>query len=104
MGLYESVSLLAKDEKGDIVHWSPSEVKWDVKVVDEIELPESRLAELFNVNHFIVSQATPYIAPFLSSSLQDNKQGNSAPGLLGKMVTFLSLEFHHRIYQVLRYL
>jgi hypothetical protein len=24
MGLYDSVSLLAKDEKGDIVHWSPS--------------------------------------------------------------------------------
>ena len=100
MGLYESVSLLAKDQKGDIVHWSPSEVEWDVKFVDEMELPESRLAELFNVNHFIVSQATPYIAPFLSSSLQNRKEGNNSPGILGKMVTFLTLEFRHRIYQV----
>lgn len=31
----------------------------------ESDLPMMQLKELFNVNHFIVSQANPHIAPFL---------------------------------------
>lgn len=30
----------------------------------EIDLPMIQLKELFNVNHFIVSQANPHILPF----------------------------------------
>lgn len=31
----------------------------------ESDLPMMQLKELFNVNHFIVSQANPHITPFL---------------------------------------
>ena len=33
----------------------------------ESEMPMTRLSELFNVNHFIVSQVNPHVVPFLSS-------------------------------------
>ena len=94
MGLYERVILLAKDSNGDIVHWSPSEIKWNDAVIDENE-PETRLAELFNVNHFIISQATPYIAPFISRGPQ-----NKDTGIFGKLSSFLTMEIRHRIQQL----
>ena len=31
----------------------------------ETEIPFCQVQELFNVNHFIVSQASPYVAPWL---------------------------------------
>lgn len=31
----------------------------------EAEIPFQQLRELFNVNHFIISQASPYLAPWL---------------------------------------
>lgn len=34
---------------------------------DVRDSPLSRIAELFNVNHFVVSQARPYVAPFLQT-------------------------------------
>ena len=64
------------------------------------ELPESRLAELFNVNHFIVSQATPYIAPFLARG----PQNRSSSGIIGKFKSVLSLELKHRMHQVIVYI
>ncbi|KAJ3279398.1 hypothetical protein HDU76_009521, partial [Blyttiomyces sp. JEL0837] len=93
IGLYESVDLLAKDKSGNIVHWSPSTVKWADSSYDS-ESPESRLAELFDVNHFIVSQANPYIAPFLSKGPQESKDG-----LIGKTLGFVSSEIRHRLHQ-----
>ena len=64
--LYKSVDLLSKDKEGKIFIWSPSKLKLKkVFGVGEREAPEQRLAELFNVNHFILSQSQPYIAPFL---------------------------------------
>jgi TAG lipase/lysophosphatidylethanolamine acyltransferase len=65
--LYKSVDLLAKDKEGNIFVWSPSRIKWTKAYlgVGEREAPEQRLSELFNVNHFILSQSQPYIAPFL---------------------------------------
>ena len=57
--------------------------------------PLSRLAELFNVNHFIVSQARPYIAPFLTQELRSSK----IP-LKDRVVKFVRMEIQHRLSQV----
>lgn len=54
-GLYEPVELMAKDENGVIHPYHPSLLKWSDGSV-AYDLPMSRLSELFNVNHFIVSQ------------------------------------------------
>ncbi|KAG9304953.1 hypothetical protein G9A89_003122 [Geosiphon pyriformis] len=98
MGLYNSVELLAKDKTGAIVPWAPSDVKWK-KWIDsapsESESPFQKITELFNVNHFIVSQANPYIVPFLP------KEPMSQTGtILYKCGHFISSEFRHRILQL----
>ena len=63
--VFSAASLLAKDTKtGEPVPWNPSPQRWIDGSVDN-DLPMTRLAELFNVNHFIVSQVNPHVVPFL---------------------------------------
>jgi TAG lipase/steryl ester hydrolase/phospholipase A2/LPA acyltransferase len=74
-GLFEAQELMAKDRSGDIVPYHPpfnlgpeegsSQVRRWRDGSLEIDLPMMQLKELFNVNHFIVSQANPHIAPLL---------------------------------------
>eukprot|EP01125_Pyxidicula_operculata_P006169 TRINITY_DN2151_c0_g1_i2.p2 TRINITY_DN2151_c0_g1~~TRINITY_DN2151_c0_g1_i2.p2 ORF type:complete len:402 (-),score=58.45 TRINITY_DN2151_c0_g1_i2:2126-3331(-) len=69
-GLYEPVELLYKDPHGRILPYHPSTLKWsDGSVAND--LPMARLSEMFNVNHFIVSQVNPHVAPFISSTRED---------------------------------
>ncbi|RKO84210.1 acyl transferase/acyl hydrolase/lysophospholipase, partial [Blyttiomyces helicus] len=92
IGLYESVDLLAKDRAGNIVQWSPSTIKWG-DVTLESESPEMRLAELFNVNHFILSQADPSVA------LNRGPQSKSG-GITAKLSSLARSEMRHRMYQL----
>ena len=63
--IFSAASLLAKDLKtGEAVPWNPSPQQWIDGSVDN-DLPMTRLAEMFNVNHFIVSQVNPHVVPFL---------------------------------------
>lgn len=78
-GLFEAQELMAKDRSGNIVpyhppfHLGPDQDaasagvplrRWRDGSL-EIDLPIKQLRELFNVNHYIVSQANPHIAPLL---------------------------------------
>eukprot|EP00124_Ichthyophonus_hoferi_P000650 Ihof_evm21s25 gene=Ihof_evmTU21s25 len=63
-GLFKPVALLAKDKSGKMVPFGISGEQWTDGSV-ESDLPTARLSELFNVNHFIVSQINPHIVPFL---------------------------------------
>lgn len=64
--IYTAAPLLAKDPKtGEAVPWNPSPQRWIDGSVDN-DIPMTRLAEMFNVNHFIVSQVNPHVVPFLS--------------------------------------
>ncbi|KAH7078442.1 acyl transferase/acyl hydrolase/lysophospholipase [Paraphoma chrysanthemicola] len=65
--VFKKASLLAKDPKTrEIVPWDPNpEVTWIDGSVDN-DLPMTRLSEMFNVNHFIVSQVNPHVVPFLT--------------------------------------
>ncbi|RLN71997.1 hypothetical protein BBJ28_00024038 [Nothophytophthora sp. Chile5] len=53
--IFRPVELLAKDKNGNIVPYYREGLKWSDGSV-ECDLPMARLSELFNVNHFIVSQ------------------------------------------------
>lgn len=76
-GLFEAQELMAKDRHGRLVPYhsptlgqvGPEELnnmkrQWRDGSL-ESDLPMLQLKELFNVNHFIVSQANPHIAPLL---------------------------------------
>ena len=64
--IYTAAPLLAKDPKtGEAVPWNPSPQRWIDGSVDN-DIPMTRLAEMFNVNHFIVSQVNPHVVPFLT--------------------------------------
>lgn len=60
--------MFAKDPRtSQPVPWNPTAQRWIDGSVDN-DLPMSRLNEMFNVNHFIVSQVNPHVVPFLKSS------------------------------------
>lgn len=103
--MYPPVQLYCKDETGAIVPWSNSEDitfrSWRQASYDDRESPLFRIAELFNVNHFIVSQARPYLVPFLQSDLQrpDQKQA-SRWNLTLPLARLILLEIRHRLKQL----
>ncbi|KAF2131358.1 hypothetical protein P153DRAFT_335608 [Dothidotthia symphoricarpi CBS 119687] len=103
--LYHSVTLMCKDENNQIVPWSPASDTtfrpWTHASYSDRNSPLHRIAELFNVNHFIVSQARPYLAPFLRSDLhhpnprQDGRWRLSMP-----ILRLIVLEVQHRLHQL----
>ncbi|KKZ64348.1 NTE family protein [[Emmonsia] crescens] len=63
--IFSSSSLMAKDPiTGDITEWHDAPHRWIDGSVDH-DLPMTRLSEMFNVNHFIVSQVNPHVVPFI---------------------------------------
>jgi TAG lipase/steryl ester hydrolase/phospholipase A2/LPA acyltransferase len=68
--VFSPAQLLAKDPRTGLeVPWDQSPQRWIDGSVDN-DLPMSRLAEMFNVNHFIVSQVNPHVVPFLEKDDQ----------------------------------
>lgn len=62
-GLFPAVALRARNSRGEISPYVPTE-RW-VDGSMRGDLPVQRLARLHNVNHFIVSQANPFVLPFV---------------------------------------
>ena len=66
-GMFQVVNLMQKLQDGSIIPYDPSSSR--MSYVDGSvgsDLPLNRIAELFNVNTFLVSQVNPYVIPFLS--------------------------------------
>ncbi|KAI9596200.1 acyl transferase/acyl hydrolase/lysophospholipase [Syncephalis fuscata] len=96
LGLYKSAELLAKDVHGNIVPWTPTSIKWgDAGPSDNQASLLARMTELFNVNHFIVSQANPLIVPFINKG-----PGQGIDGFSVKMRNLLGSEVKHRARQL----
>lgn len=96
-GMYEPVVLMAKNVDDRVVpllataggahSWSSKTVHW--------ALPMARLSELFNVNHFIVSQVNPHVVPFLRSL-----KSNSRFSVLHRLAMVVGSEVIHRLKQL----
>jgi TAG lipase/steryl ester hydrolase/phospholipase A2/LPA acyltransferase len=87
---------------GKHVDWNPSPQKWIDGSVDN-DLPMTRLAELFNVNHFIVSQVNPHVVPFLAKDdnttlARDNYSEFNGPGWLHLLTRLAKDEALHRLH------
>ncbi|GAB0139191.1 hypothetical protein EsDP_00007404 [Epichloe bromicola] len=80
--VYTSSPLLVKDPAtGEHRPWTPTPQHFIDGSVDN-DLPMTRLAEMFNVNHFIVCQVNPHVVPFLSKDdvlAQDSRPQKTAP-------------------------
>lgn len=65
------------------------------------DLPMTRLSEIFNVNHFIVSQVNPHVVPFLPKDEGPNDytgpDSNSSPGWLHTITNLAKEEILHRM-------
>ena len=69
--VFTAASILAKDTRTGKIHpWNSSPQKWIDGSVDN-DLPMTRLSEMFNVNHFIVSQVNPHVVPFIKEGTTD---------------------------------
>ena len=104
--IFSAASLLAKDPKtGEAVPWNPSPQRWIDGSVDN-DIPMTRLAEMFNVNHFIVSQVNPHVVPFLikeeESLAQEAQQSSSTvasgPSWLTGFTHLAKAEALHRMH------
>lgn len=110
-GLFEAQELMAKDRFGELVPFHApapflggqeqssrsSTRRWRDGSL-ESDLPTTQLKELFNVNHFIVSQANPHIAPLLRlKELVRAYGGNFA----AKLAHLAEMEIKHRCNQIL---
>lgn len=106
--LFSPVTLKCKDETGAIVTWGPAEEttfrSWTQTTYSDRESPLSRVAELFNVNHFIISQARPYLAPLLLRSdthrPDPRHHHRRRCRLTGPLLRLVTMELHHRLNQL----
>ncbi|KNC87672.1 hypothetical protein SARC_00243 [Sphaeroforma arctica JP610] len=93
-GVFAPVDILAKDHEGNIVKWNPSKHYFsDLSL--ENDLPMTRLSELFNVNHFIVSQVNPHVVPFLNLFMRYDKDKFHCVFFFEKVRDIVMSELHH---------
>lgn len=106
--VYKEASLLAKDPKtGKEVPWDPNpDATWIDGSVDN-DLPMTRLAEMFNVNHFIVSQVNPHVVPFLAKEEEiiatranQNPDVPVGPGWMSIAASLARGEMLHRLQEL----
>lgn len=101
------MTILCKDVNGNIVPWdganSTNFHHWTHASYSERNSPLQRIAELFNVNHFIVSQARPYLIPFLQSDMHGPslvETHSKTTQLSAFLVRMVGLEVRHRLRQL----
>eukprot|EP01094_Clydonella_sp_ATCC50884_P001832 TRINITY_DN11381_c1_g1_i1.p1 TRINITY_DN11381_c1_g1~~TRINITY_DN11381_c1_g1_i1.p1 ORF type:complete len:619 (-),score=220.56 TRINITY_DN11381_c1_g1_i1:130-1860(-) len=98
--LYKPVQLMCKSHSGQVVPYHASGLQWSDGSVQN-DLPMKRLSQLFNVNHFIVSQVNPHVIPFL----QDNRKIVHDCGFWSSVYSFVKYfavsEVHHRLLQLM---
>jgi predicted acylesterase/phospholipase RssA len=87
-GVFEANRLVVKEadgweryESGDAGHFSDGSMEQD--------LPMQQLSEMFNVNHFIISQANVHAVMFASYNQKISVWTNPFTGLVSSILTFL---------------
>ncbi|KAK4105800.1 hypothetical protein N658DRAFT_463475 [Parathielavia hyrcaniae] len=104
---HRQTKILCKDVNGVVSPWAPAATvdfkHWTSASYTGRNAPLQRVASLFNVNHYIVSQARPYLIPFLQSDMH----GPSVLGRRNKLTEakaftmhMIGFEMRHRLRQL----
>ncbi|PLB38686.1 putative Patatin family phospholipase [Aspergillus candidus] len=99
--VFSPPALMSKDPATGLpVPWSDVHGKYIDGSVDS-DLPMDRLSEMFNVNHFIVSQVNPHVVPFLpkdeGAMHASSRLSPLSQPWVGSLVRFTRDEIVHRI-------
>ncbi|RAL05970.1 putative Patatin family phospholipase [Aspergillus ibericus CBS 121593] len=98
--VFSPSTLMAKDPlTGQAVPWNDLHKQYIDGSVDG-DLPMNRLSEMFNVNHFIVSQVNPHVVPFLPKDDGPDRYAQAsftAPRWLLAMTHLAKEEILHRM-------
>ncbi|KAI1261769.1 acyl transferase/acyl hydrolase/lysophospholipase [Xylariaceae sp. FL1019] len=100
----KQTTVLCKDVDGNIVPWAPANTirPWAHASKDQ-KSPLTRITQLFNVNHFIVSQARPYLIPFLESDMHGPSlftARHKRAQITNNLFRIVGLELRHRLRQL----
>ncbi|KAI0970206.1 acyl transferase/acyl hydrolase/lysophospholipase [Xylaria arbuscula] len=98
-------TVLCKDVNGNIVPWAPDNSfrPWTHASDKDRKSPLARISQLFNVNHFIVSQARPYLIPFLESDMHGPSlytARHKRAQITGHLFRIVGMEVRHRMRQL----
>eukprot|EP00127_Corallochytrium_limacisporum_P002986 Clim_evm33s144 gene=Clim_evmTU33s144 len=90
---FAPIDLMAKTKSGEVVPWSMDKGNTWSDGSFQADLPMNRMAELFNVNHFIVFQINPHVIPVL-------KFARMFDSLFPNVLSLISAEYRHRFSQL----
>ncbi len=94
-GIFPPVTLQAVDSEGQRKSYLPSRRWVDGSVSDD--MPAKRLARLYGVNHYIVSQTNPHVLPFVT----DGHRKQTSLGLLQAAGQRATREWFNAITQII---
>ncbi|KAJ5632441.1 hypothetical protein N7490_008780 [Penicillium lividum] len=98
--VFRPYTLMAKDPMTGLpVPWNDLHREYIDGSVDG-DLPMTRLSEMFNVNHFIVSQVNPHVVPFLPKEdgpIKDLQSSSFLPRWVNTMTHLAKDEVLHRM-------
>ncbi|RKF79536.1 Lipase 4 [Golovinomyces cichoracearum] len=101
--IFKAASLLVKNPiTGEHTPWDLTPQQFIDGSV-EGDVPMARLAEMFNVNHFIVSQVNPHVLPFLINEERlrtKNLKQNSSPGWIDTLLKLSKDEILYRLHVI----
>eukprot|EP00587_Corethron_hystrix_P003415 CAMPEP_0113297802 /NCGR_PEP_ID=MMETSP0010_2-20120614/510_1 /TAXON_ID=216773 ORGANISM="Corethron hystrix, Strain 308" /NCGR_SAMPLE_ID=MMETSP0010_2 /ASSEMBLY_ACC=CAM_ASM_000155 /LENGTH=812 /DNA_ID=CAMNT_0000150747 /DNA_START=197 /DNA_END=2636 /DNA_ORIENTATION=- /assembly_acc=CAM_ASM_000155 len=87
-GIFEASRLLVKDSDGTERYESSTASRFQDGSM-ESDLPMDQLSEMFNVNHFIISQVNPHACMLASFSLSKSIWSNAFVGVVNGILQFL---------------
>lgn len=87
-GVFEANRLMVKDADGTIRYESAERAAFSDGSMEQ-DLPMQQLSEMFNVNHFIISQANPHAVMFASYNHLRSVWSNPISGFLNAVLSFL---------------
>jgi len=87
-GVFEANRLMVKDADGTVRYESAERAAFSDGSMEQ-DLPMQQLSEMFNVNHFIISQANPHAVMFASYNHLRSVWSNPISGFINAVLSFL---------------